>query len=86
MGMGTRYVIAPDARRWMLIEYLRAEKSILGGIYRAGIGGGFRAAIAVERDRHDTDRVCELVGGVPQRLVLSVVEAHHICGRLLPYA
>jgi len=48
-----------------------AKKGLLAHLQRIGLGGGFGAALLVGGVRHHSRRLCELVGGLSQRLVLS---------------
>jgi hypothetical protein len=48
-----------------------AKKGFLAHLQRIGLGGGLGAALLVGGVRHHSHRLCELVGGLPQRLVLK---------------
>jgi len=53
------------------LEWECAEKGFLAHLQRIGLGGGFGAALLVGGIRHHSRRLCELVGGLSQRLVLK---------------
>ena len=59
------------ATRKLQLRWKGAEENILADVWRLGVGGGFSAAVLVGVVCDDSDRVCELVGGVPKRLVLK---------------
>ena len=65
--------LPPRRLPWHLfrVESNCAEKNILAHFQRIRFGGGFGAAVLVGRLFDHSDRLCELVGGLPQRLVLS---------------
>jgi hypothetical protein len=53
------------------LKWEYAKKGFLAYFQRIGLGGGFDAALLVGGVRHHSRRLCELVGGLSQRLVLS---------------
>ena len=50
------------------LRWRRGTQGLLGHIYGVGFGRGFRAAAVVGRAGDDSDRVCELVDRISQRL------------------
>jgi hypothetical protein len=48
-----------------------AKKDFLAHFRRIGFGSGFSAALLVGGPRYHPHRLCELVGGLSQRLVLN---------------
>jgi hypothetical protein len=58
-------------RRQLQLKWDCAEEDFLAYIQRIGAGGGSSSALPVGPLGHDSHRVCELVGGLSKRLVLS---------------
>lgn len=65
------------------LKWKCAKEDILDDVRGARIGGGCGAALLVGRRRHDSDHVRELVGGVPERLVLMKLAAQRWSRRKL---
>jgi hypothetical protein len=69
-SVGRRRIV----RRGLGLESECAEEDFLADVRGIGVGGGPGAALLVGRVCHDSDRVCKLVGGLSQRLVLNAGE------------
>ena len=61
----------PFPPRVFPLKWECAKKGFLAHLQRIGLGGGFGAALLVGGVRHHSRCLCELVGGLSQRLVLS---------------
>lgn len=72
LGLTTMESLPPrrQPRRLIQLKCICATKDFLAHILRNGIGGGFSAALLVGHVCDHSDRLRQLVGGLPQRLVL----------------
>src|SRR5580704_16918779 len=59
------------APRTFPLKWECAKKDFLAHLQRTGLGGGSSSALLVGGVCHYSHRLCELVGGLSQRLVLS---------------